>query len=89
MTYSEPLGIIGLANGEESFEGIISGDDETSKVGKDLSSKVEEDEEKVEADYSKNGVNFGDGGLLLEVVEDLVLRKLDKKASLANSSPVG
>lgn len=33
MTYGEPLGIIGLAGREDSFERIVSGDDETSKVG--------------------------------------------------------
>lgn len=76
MTYSEPLGIIGLAGREDSFKGIVSGEDETSKVGKDLTSKVEENEEEVEADNTKNGVDLGDGRLLLEVVEDLILRQL-------------
>lgn len=84
MTYSEPLGIIGLAGRENSFEGIVSGEDESSKVGKDLSSKVEENEEEVEADNSKDSVNLGDGCLLLEVVEDLVLRQLQERASLVN-----
>lgn len=88
MTYSEPLGIIGLASGKESFEGIISGDNKTSKVGEDLSSEVEEDKEKVDGDYSKNGVNLGDRGLLLEVVENLVLRKLEERVSLARRSLV-
>lgn len=74
MTYSEPLGIIGLAGREDSFERIVSGDDEASKVGKNLSSEVEENEEEVEADNTKDGVHLGDGCLLLEVVEDLVLR---------------
>lgn len=84
MTYSEPLGIIGLAGRENSFERIVSGDDESSKVGKDLSSEVKQDEEEVEADNSKDGVNLGDGCLLLEVVEDLVLRQLRERASLVN-----
>jgi len=72
---SEPLSIIGLASREESFERIITGDDETGKVGEDLPSEVEEDEEKVDADYTKNGVNFRDGGLFLEVIENFVLRQ--------------
>jgi hypothetical protein len=76
MTYSEPLGIVGLVGRENSFEGVVSWDDETSKVGKDLSSEVEENEEEVEADNTTNGVNLGDGCLLLKVVEDLVLRQL-------------
>jgi hypothetical protein len=76
MTYSEPLGIIGLVGREDSFKGIVSGEDETSKVGKDLTSKVEENEEEVEADNTKNGVDLGDGRLLLKVVEDLILRQL-------------
>jgi len=70
---SEPLGIIGLAGRENSFERVVSGDDETSKVGKDLSSEVEENEEEVEADNTKDGVDLGHGCLLLKVVEDLVL----------------
>lgn len=86
MTYGEPLGIIGLAGREDSFERIVSGDDETSKVGKDLSSEVEENEEEVEADNTKDGVDLGDGCLLLEVVEDLVLRQLEERASLVNIS---
>lgn len=84
MTYSEPLSIIGLAGRENSFEGIVSGEDESSKVGKDLSSEVEQNEEEVEAGNSKDGVNLGDGCLLLEVVEDLVLRQLQERASLVN-----
>lgn len=76
MTYSKPLGIIGLAGREDSFEGIVSGEDETSEVGKDLASEVKENEEEVEADNTKNGVNLGDRSLLLKVVEDLVLRQL-------------
>lgn len=86
MTYSEPLGIIGLVGRENGLEGVVSGDDETSKVGKNLSSEVEENEEEVEADNTKDGVNLGDGCLLLEVVEDLVLGKLEKKDRISKYS---
>lgn len=82
MTYGEPLGIIGLVGREDSFERIVPGNDETSKVGKNLSSKVEENEEEVEADNTEDGVNLRDGCLLLEVVEDLVLGELQEKTLL-------
>lgn len=70
------VGVIGLAGGEESLERVVAGDDETSEVDEELSSNVEEDQEEVESAETQDGVDLGDGGLLLEVVEGRVLGQL-------------
>jgi len=43
----KPLCIISFADTEQSFQGVVSGNDKTGKVGEKLSTKVEEDEEKI------------------------------------------
>lgn len=47
-TYSEPLCVISLADTEQRFEGIVSGYHKSSNIGKELTSDVEKDGEKVE-----------------------------------------
>lgn len=37
------MGVISLAGGEESLKRVVTGNDETGKVGKELSCNVEED----------------------------------------------
>jgi hypothetical protein len=74
------LSVIDLAGGEQSVQGVVAGDDESSNVDKELASNVEEDEEEVEAGETEDSVGLGDGGLLLEVVEGGVLGELDDGA---------
>jgi len=76
------LGIVGFAGAEECLEGIVSGNDETGKVDKEIAANVEEDEEEVEADKTKEGVDLGDAGLLLEVVEGRILGELEWTVSV-------
>jgi hypothetical protein len=76
----KPLSVIDLAGGEQSVQGVVAGDDESSNVDKELASNVEEDEEEVEAGETEDSVGLGDGGLLLEVVEGGVLGELDDGA---------
>lgn len=73
---SEPLGIITLSDTEESLERIIPRDYETSDIGKELTTDVEEDEKEVGRDQTEECVDLGDRSLLLEVVQDRVLGKL-------------
>ena len=78
QTYSEPLGVILLVSGKERIERVVSGDDETSKVGEELAAEVEDDEEEVESDETDGGIGLGNTGGLLEVVEGRVLGQLLK-----------
>lgn len=70
------VSVIGLAGGEEGLKRVIAGDDETGKVGEELSSNVEEDGKEVESCDTQDNVDLGDGGLRLEVVEQVVLGEL-------------
>jgi len=72
----QPLSVIDLASTEECIQRIVSWDYETGKVDQKFASNVKEDEEEVESDESEEGIDFGDTGLFLEVVEDGVFRKL-------------
>jgi hypothetical protein len=75
--YSEPLGIIALANAEQSFKWIVSWNDESGKVGKKLATNVEENEEEISRDQPEEGVDLGNWGLLLKVVQGGILGKLE------------
>ena len=72
----EYLGIVGLACTEQSFQRIVAWNEETGKVHKKLSSNVEEYQEEVDSGKAEEGINFGDGRLLLEVVEHRVFGQL-------------
>jgi hypothetical protein len=67
------LSIISFGNGEEGIQRVVRGQNKPSNVDKELASDIEEDEEEVRASKAEECVYFGNGGLLLEVVEDLVL----------------
>lgn len=75
-TYSQPLSVILLVGSEESGQGVVAGNDETSKVGQELAAQVEDDEEKVESANADGGVGLGDARRLLEVVKGGVLGEL-------------
>lgn len=70
------VGVIGLARGEQSLERVVSWDDETSQVDEELSGNVEEDQEEVEGAETQDGVDLGNGALLLKVFEGRVLGQL-------------
>lgn len=75
-THGQPLGVIALAGGEESLEGVVGGDDEAGGVDEELSSNVEEDKEEVEGAEAENNVDLGDVGLLLKLLQLRVLGQL-------------
>jgi len=69
----KPLSIIGFANTKQGFQGVISWNNEASNVGKKLSTDIEKDEEEVGCRDPEEGIDFGDGGLLLQIVQDRIL----------------
>ncbi len=73
------MGIIGLARTKKRIEGIITGDDESGKVGQELTSNVEEDEEEVACDNPEDDVDLGDRSLLLEIVKEAIFGQLVKQ----------
>lgn len=75
-TYRQPLGVVNLVGTKERIQRIVSGNNEPGKVHKEFAADVEEDQEEVEADEAEEGVDLGDTGLFLEVVEDGILGKL-------------
>lgn len=68
---SEVLGVVLGALGLEGLEGVVAGDDEGGKVGKELANaaNVDEDQKEVEKDNAKDTVGLGDAGLGLELLE--------------------
>lgn len=72
----EPLRVVSLANSEESLQGIVGWDDKTSKVGEELASKVEEDQEEIQEADTADNINLGDICLLLKVYEHRIFAKL-------------
>ena len=72
-TYGEPLCVIGLSAAEQGLEGVVGWDREPGRVHQKLAGNVKEDEEEVKGAESEDDVDFGDAGLLLEVVEGWVL----------------
>lgn len=73
VTNRKPLSVVGLADREQCFQGIVARNHESGDVRKKLTSDVEEDEEEVECAQSEEGVNLGNRSLLLEVVQGWVL----------------
>ena len=87
-TYSEPLGIIMLAGGKERIERVVSGEDESSEVGKELAAEVEDDQEEVESNEANDGIGLGHAGGLLDVDEGRVLGQLLRRVSYAKPNGV-
>jgi hypothetical protein len=75
-THGQPLGVIALAGGEESLEGVVGGDDEAGGVDEELSSNVEEDQEEVQGTEAEDDVDLGHIGLLLKLLQLRVLGQL-------------
>jgi len=72
----QPLCIIDFARAEQSFEGVITRNQESGKVDEELAANVEEDQKEVETEQSEEDVDLGNRCLLLEVVEHRVLGQL-------------
>jgi hypothetical protein len=77
VTYCQPLSVVDLACAEQCVQGVVTGDNKAGNVDKELACDVEEDEEEIEASETENGVDLGDGSLLLKVVEGGVLGQLE------------
>lgn len=75
-SYGQPLCVIFLVVSEQGAKGVVTGNDEASEVGKELTTQVEDDHEEVEGGETDYGIGLGDTGLLLEVVDGRVLGEL-------------
>lgn len=82
IAYSQPLGVVLLGLGEQGSERVVAGDDEASKVGEELTTQVEDDEEEVKGNDTDDGIGLGDTNLLLEIVQGGVLGQLGDLVSL-------
>lgn len=58
------------------MERVVARDDEASKVGEELATEIEDDEEEVESGDSNDDIRLRDTSLLLEVVQRRVLGEL-------------
>jgi len=72
----QPLGVINLGGTEQCLQRVVSRNHESSKVDEEFAADVKEDKEEVETDQAEEGIDLGDAGLFLEVVEDRVLGEL-------------
>lgn len=75
-TYSQPLSIILLGGGEKSVQRVVGRDNIASKIGQELATEVEDDEEEVKSNDANGSISLGDTRSLLEVVQSGVLRQL-------------
>ena len=73
------LSVVGFARTEQRIQRVIPRDDETSNVDKEFAGNVEEDQKEVDANKAEESVDFRHRSLLLEVVENRILRKLWRK----------
>lgn len=67
------LGVIYFTRAEECLKRVISRDHKAGQVDEELSSNVEEDKEEVETGKTQDSIDFGDAGLLFEIIEELIL----------------
>jgi hypothetical protein len=70
--------ICGTAS-KQRVERVVSRNQETGKVNQELAGNVEEDEEKVDSNDTQDGIDLGNRGLSLKVVEERVLGELRER----------
>lgn len=75
-TYSQPLGVVGLARSKQRIKRVVTGNDEAGDVGQELTAEIEENQEEVQRDGANHGIRLGDSRLLLKVGESRVLGEL-------------
>ena len=76
QTYGQPLRVVGFGGSEEGVERVVCGEGKASGIDQELAGNVKEDEEEVEGGDAQHHVDFGDAGLLLEVVQGWVFGEL-------------
>lgn len=72
------MSIVSLACTEQGIQRVVSWDNEACKVDKEFASDIKEDQEEVDADNAKEGIDFGNGCLFLKIIESRILRKLSE-----------
>lgn len=78
------LSVICGTGSKQRIQRVVSRNQETGKVNQELAGNVEENEEKVDSDNTQDGVDLGDRGLSLEVVEKRVLGELRERESFVS-----
>jgi len=73
---SQPLCIINLAGAEQCIERVITWNQKSGEVDQEFTGNIEEDQEEVKTDQPEEGIDLGDRGLFLEVVQDGVFGQL-------------
>lgn len=63
------LSIINFASAEKRVQGVVAGNDEPSEVHEEFAGDVEEDEEEIDPNKAKEGIDLRYGCLLLEIVQ--------------------
>ena len=81
-TYSQPLRVVGLRRSKQGIERVVARDAEAGKVGEELTTEIEKNHKEVQRNSTDNGVSLGHRGLLLNLVEDRILRQLEIKISV-------
>lgn len=81
-TYSQPLRVVGLRRSKQGIERVVARDTEAGKVGEELTTKIEKNHKEVQRNSTDNGVSLGHRGLLLDLVEDRILRQLEMDISV-------
>jgi len=69
----QPLSIIRGLGAEERLQRVVAWDKEAGEIGKESTSDVEENQKEVDAKKTEEGIDLGNGGLFLEIVEGRVL----------------
>jgi len=72
----QPLSIIASAGAEQRIERVVGWQDEAGNVDQELAGNVEEDEEEIESSKAKDGIDLGNRGLLLKILEHRILGQL-------------
>lgn len=75
-TYCKPLRVVGFAGTEQSGQGVVTGNDEASQVGQQLTAEVENNKKEIEGGNANDSVDLRNRSLLLEVGEDGVFAQL-------------
>lgn len=70
------MGVVNFGRAKQGSQGVVAGNDEAGQVCQQLTTEVENNEEKIESSNANDSVDLGNRRLLLEIVEDRVFAQL-------------
>lgn len=71
------MSIVSFTGTKQGSQRVVARDQEASEIGQELATEVEDDEKEVEGGHANDSIDLRDRGLLLDVVEGGIFRKLD------------